>query len=112
MGNKPWGNERILESNDRYAVKLITYDRQARTSLQLHKRKRETLYVIDGAIIVEVDGLARTMMSGTHITIEPGQVHRVTGGRQRGGVVIECQSPELDDIVRLEDDHGRPTGAG
>jgi mannose-6-phosphate isomerase len=112
MGNKPWGNERILESNDAYAVKLITYNKNARTSLQYHERKRETLYVIHGRVLLELDGEQRTLTEGSFVTIEPGQVHRVTGGRQGGGTVIECQTPELDDIVRLEDDHGRPTGAG
>ena len=112
MSNKPWGNERIIEQNDAYVVKLISYDANARTSLQVHTRKRETLYVIQGRIILELDGEARTMTVGSHVTIEPGSIHRVTGGRQNGGQVLECQTPELDDIVRLADDHGRPTRPG
>lgn len=112
MGNKPWGNEKIIEENDDYVVKRIQYDKQARTSLQYHKHKRETLFVIDGSVLLELDGESRTMPTGHSVTIEPGQVHRVTGGRVRGGVVLECQTPELDDIVRLEDDYGRPVQPG
>ena len=104
---KPWGMEELIESNDVYAVKRIHYAPGHRTSLQRHDVKRETLVIIAGAIDIEVGGSTWRMEEGDQVTIQPGQVHRMTGGQPDGGTALEISSPELDDLVRLEDDYGR-----
>jgi mannose-6-phosphate isomerase-like protein (cupin superfamily) len=106
---KPWGHELIFAENDRYAGKILHLEGGHALSLQYHERKDETLYVLKGELelSVEVDGRM------TDIRLKPGDTYRILPGvrhRLRAGAdcdVIEVSSPELDDVVRLEDAYGR-----
>ncbi len=107
--DKPWGYEVLLEHNDRYAMKLIGYTKGCRTSLQSHTHKRETLLCLEGSAMLEIGESSVVLSDGLHYTIEPGVRHRVTALVDTR--VIEISTPELDDIVRYEDDYGRDTVA-
>jgi mannose-6-phosphate isomerase-like protein (cupin superfamily) len=106
---KPWGHELIFAENERYAGKVLHLEPGHSLSLQYHERKDETLLVLQGELTlsVEVEGEMRDLR------LRPGDVHRIRPGvRHRltaeGPVeVIEVSSPELDDVVRLEDRYGR-----
>ncbi len=106
---KPWGHELIFAENDRYAGKILHLEGGHALSLQYHERKDETLYVLNGELdlSVEVDG---RMMD---IRLKPGDAYRIRPGvrhRLRAGAdcdLVEVSSPELDDVVRLEDAYGR-----
>ena len=108
--NKPWGGERIVAHTGRYALKDIFLKQGARSSLQSHERKLETILVLDGELELEVwDAedrcLRETYRAGEAYTIEPGTRHRVTALTDVR--VIEASSPELDDVIRHQDDFGR-----
>ncbi|HEY1252113.1 MAG TPA: cupin domain-containing protein [Thermoanaerobaculia bacterium] len=106
---KPWGREEIFAENERYAGKILHIDAGHRLSLQYHERKDETIFVLEGelALTVEVDGTLR------ELTLRPGDAHRIRPGvrhRMRAEKpcrILEVSSPELDDVVRLEDAYGR-----
>jgi mannose-6-phosphate isomerase-like protein (cupin superfamily) len=106
---KPWGHELIFAENERYAGKVLHLEPGQSLSLQYHERKDETLMVLQGEVTlsVEVDGQMRD------IVLRPGEAHRIRPGvRHRltsaGAVdIVEVSSPELDDVVRLEDRYGR-----
>jgi D-lyxose ketol-isomerase len=72
--------------------------------------KDETLFLSDGevALLVEEDGkLVETVLrGGESYRIRPFTKHRMTAGEQ-GCDIIEVSTPELDDVVRLEDRYGR-----
>lgn len=105
--HKPWGSEELLVKTDHYALKHIFYANGERTSLQYHNHKTETLFVLVGDGLLEIDDRRVRMTQGTVHTILPGERHRVTGGWMLE--VLEISTAELDDIVRLEDDYGRTT---
>jgi len=106
---KPWGNELIFAENERYAGKILHLEPGHSLSLQYHERKDETFYVLRGEVIlsVEVDGEMREMRlsEGSAYRIRPGVRHRMRADRACD--LIEVSSPELEDVVRLEDAYGR-----
>lgn len=104
---KPWGRERILEVNDRYAMKILEVDAGHRLSLQYHVKKVETMYCLYGYGTLFVDNREMDLLPGRYITIEPGQIHRLQAGKNSPIAILETSSPELDDLVRLDDDYKR-----
>lgn len=106
---KPWGHELVFAENDRYAGKILHLDAGQSLSLQYHERKDETLYVLEGELrlSVEVEGVMQEirLTPGEAFRIRPGVKHRL---RADAAVdIVEVSSPELDDVVRLEDAYGR-----
>ncbi len=106
---KPWGREVVFAETDRYAGKILHLSPGHSLSLQYHERKDETLFVLEGEVrlLVEVDGAMqeRTLQPGEAFRIRPGVKHRMRA--ERPCVLVEVSSPELDDVVRLEDAYGR-----
>ena len=107
---KPWGKERIFAANGRYAGKLITIHAGESLSYQYHRVKEETLHVLDGTLGLETEAEGRRVL----LALEPGEpFHLAPGTRHRmfatgkDVLVVEVSSPELDDVVRLEDRYGR-----
>lgn len=103
--DKPWGKEEILSVQDQYMVKRLYMTKGKRCSLQYHEHKTETVYVLSGILLLHLDGQVRTMVSGDFITIFPGEIHRMEG--REDVIYLESSTPEMDDIVRVEDDYGR-----
>jgi mannose-6-phosphate isomerase len=111
---KPWGREIWIAHTDKYALKIIEFNRGARSSLQYHVKKHEHIYVDSGSLQVEHEneqGEIEVLMLRPGDVVEnlPGRVHRVTA--LENVRLIEVSTPELDDVVRVEDDYHRPTGA-
>ena len=107
---KPWGYELIFAHTDRYVGKVLHVNAGEALSLQYHNVKDETLYLAQGEIelVVEEDGtlVSTTLRGGDSYHITPGTRHRMVAG-ENGCDLIEVSTPELDDVVRLEDRYGR-----
>jgi mannose-6-phosphate isomerase-like protein (cupin superfamily) len=106
---KPWGHELIFAENDRYAGKILHIEAGQLLSLQYHERKDETFYVLRGEVnlTIEENGARNELRlaEGSSYRIPPGVRHRM---RAEGPCdLIEVSTPELDDVVRLEDAYGR-----
>jgi len=104
---KPWGHELIFALvPKKYAGKLLVIEKGRRLSLQYHRRKHESLYVLKGRLKLRLGGRTRLVEAGAAFTVPPGTVHRLQalGGR---ATLVEVSTPELDDVVRLQDDYGR-----
>jgi mannose-6-phosphate isomerase len=106
---KPWGYELVFAETERYAGKILHVDARQRLSLQYHETKDETLYVLSGEVYlsVEVDGAMRemTLRPGEAYRIRPGVRHRIRA--EADCELVEVSTPELSDVVRLEDAYGR-----
>jgi mannose-6-phosphate isomerase len=107
---KPWGREEILEVCEKYVVKRLTMWAGHRCSLQFHELKRETIYVLSGSLKIthgsdQENLVARLYRAGDSLTIPPGTVHRMEAIED--AMYLEASTPELDDVVRLEDDYKR-----
>jgi mannose-6-phosphate isomerase-like protein (cupin superfamily) len=108
---KPWGYELILAHTDRYVGKILHINRGQRLSRQYHRIKDETLYVLDGTLILEIgpaDECERIELPcGAGFRTLPGTIHRYIAPESCDVDLIETSTPELDDVVRLEDVYGR-----
>jgi len=103
---KPWGEELwIAYENGIYAGKLIGVLAGQKLSKQYHKKKHETLYLLDGESEVLYNDETIYMRAKDILEIKPGDIHRIEAITDC--VFIEFSSPELDDVVRIEDDYGR-----
>jgi len=102
---KPWGEEHWLAHTDRYAAKLLIIRKGKRLSLQYHERKHETQYVESGRVRYTLGDRELIAEPGTTIDLPPGAIHRMEAIEDAR--IFEVSTPDLDDVVRLEDDYGR-----
>ena len=107
---KPWGYEIIWAQTERYVGKILHVNVGEALSLQYHRVKDETIRLLSGRLRLETEadgGLRETRI------LEPGDCAHVPPGlRHRMEAIEECDilevsTPELDDVVRLEDRYGR-----
>ena len=108
--DKPWGHELIWAHTDRYAGKLLVVESGKRLSLQLHRVKDETIYVAAGKLRLHLENdegeiVTREMGPGEYSHIPVGRRHRFEAIERVE--ILEVSTPELDDVVRVEDDYGR-----
>ena len=108
--DKPWGQELIWAVTDRYVGKVITIEAGKRLSLQYHERKDEWILVLTGRLRLTLENEAgsiedRELGPGEGAHVPTGRRHRYTGIDVV--TLVEVSTPELDDVVRLEDDFGR-----
>ncbi len=108
--DKPWGYEIRWAITDRYLGKILHVNRGEALSLQYHERKDEWLLVRKGAIDIEIgplDGKLEKvrMLEGDSVHMPPFTRHRVTAVEDTD--IFEVSTPEMDDVVRLEDRYGR-----
>jgi mannose-6-phosphate isomerase len=107
---KPWGYEIVYAATDRYVGKILSIRAGEQLSLQFHRRKDEVIYIQSGRIELEVGEPGRTpdievVGPGHAFRFAPGTVHRWRA--LEDAVVLEVSTPDLDDVVRLEDRYGR-----
>jgi quercetin dioxygenase-like cupin family protein len=106
---KPWGYELHWAKTERYVGKLIHITKGHALSLQYHNQKDETIYLASGKLLFEIDvnGVLekREMAPGQAVHVTPKTVHRMTALEDSD--VFEVSTPELHDVVRLEDRYGR-----
>ena len=107
---KPWGFELIWARTERYVGKIIAIRAGRRLSLQYHERKDESILVVRGRMRLHLEGddgrIHQTELGpGDHCRIPVGRRHRFEAIEDVE--VIEVSTPELDDVVRVEDDYGR-----
>ena len=107
---KPWGKEELIEHNSRYVLKKLFMNKGHRCSLQYHKKKHETIYVLKGKLKIyygeKVDKLEQKIyLENETISLEPGLIHRMEAVED--SIYLEASTPELDDVVRISDDYFR-----
>ena len=115
--DKPWGYELIWADTERYVGKLLFVRAGQALSLQYHERKDEAWLVQSGRASLELgtfSGMGGDESSMHTIEITEGDafryrpltVHRITAIEDT--MILEVSTPDLDDVVRLEDRYGRP----
>jgi mannose-6-phosphate isomerase-like protein (cupin superfamily) len=107
---KPWGHEIIWAHADRYVGKLLVINTGSRLSFQYHEAKDEWVHVLAGRLLLTLendDGVVEDREldpgEGAHVAVR--RKHRYTAIETC--TLIEVSTPELDDVIRLEDDFGR-----
>jgi mannose-6-phosphate isomerase len=130
--NKPWGHEIwFVWLKDYHVLKRIFMKKGNKCSLQYHDKKYETNYLVNGKAKI---------IKGLHINLKedrnkifkkilnedlnkdyaiaaeapyvfsniPGEVHRVYS--EKDYTAYEVSTPQLDDVVRVQDDSKRVSG--
>lgn len=118
---KPWGREIWYADQSAYAGKVLEVKQGRRLSLQYHERKTETLYLLSGKVLLTHRALAAgeapaasLVSAADQVVWLPGQalhipvrtIHRFEA--LEDSVLLEVSTPDLTDVVRLQDDFSRP----
>jgi len=104
---KPWGHEIRWAINNKYLGKILHINKGQRLSLQYHDQKDKTIYVLEGTAVVILDEKTHILSEGQSLRIQPKQVHRYSAPEDGHVKLIEVSTPEINDVVRIEDDYGR-----
>jgi mannose-6-phosphate isomerase len=108
--DKPWGHEEIWAETSRYAGKFLIIRAGETLSRQYHETKEETICVLDGLLRLEIGRApaidVRFLGVGEVFHVTPGTVHRFAAD-DVDVRLVEVSTPELDDVVRLEDKYTR-----
>ena len=107
---KPWGQEELIDINNKSMMKKLTMNEGHRCSTQFHNKKKETIYVLSGKLKISIGSNVKTLASniyksGDNVTIPPKLIHRMEAIED--SIYLEASTPEMDDVVRLEDDYKR-----
>lgn len=108
---KPWGREVIWAKNQFYAAKILEIKQGKRLSLQYHEKKTETMHLLQGSAILEIKNNKNEAVKSIKfeidqsIEIKPKTIHRLIAVKDCK--ILEASTPELTDVIRLEDDYGR-----
>jgi len=118
---KPWGREVWFADQAAYAGKTLEVKKGCRLSLQYHERKTETLYLVSGKVLLTLRPIApgetpaaalvtsadqSLWLPGQSVHIPVRTIHRFEA--LEDSVLIESSTPDLTDVVRLQDDFARP----
>ncbi len=107
---KPWGYELIWAKTKNYVGKILYIHKGHQLSLQFHQEKEETIILESGKmkLLLETsEGKLEEYLlnSGDAYHISPRRKHRMIALEDCN--VFEVSTPQLDDVVRLEDSYGR-----
>ncbi len=106
---KPWGHELWWAANERYVGKLLHIKAGSQLSLQYHVKKDETIHLWSGqmVLVLKEDGrlVDHPMKPGESYRVRPGTIHRMRAVTDCD--VLEVSTPEVEDVVRVQDDYGR-----
>jgi len=109
--SKPWGHETIWAHTDRYVGKILHVKAGQALSVQYHERKDETVYLLSGELKYWVQLPGETelrdqrLTTGQSFRITPGTIHYMEAVSDCD--ILEASTPELDDVVRIQDRYGR-----
>ncbi len=108
---KPWGHELIWADTELYVGKVLHVKAGEALSLQFHRQKDETIFVLSGRVRMQAGSSAHDLEEielgpGEALRLVPGTVHRVVAVEESD--LLEASTPHLQDLVRLEDRYGRP----
>lgn len=107
---KPWGEEIWFAHTDKYAGKILKVKKGHRYSLQYHEKKEETQYIYKGKVKFSFGTDANNLQvkilnTGDKMDVHPYTIHRLEA--LEDSEIFEVSTPELDDVVKIEDDYGR-----
>lgn len=107
---KPWGREIWWAVTPSYVGKIIEVKAGHSLSLQYHREKLESMYFRQGRGRLLVGEEEKEIVPGLAVTIPPGTVHRIWATEDLE--ILEVSTPQVEDVVRLEDAYGRVGGSG
>jgi len=107
---RPWGSYTTLEIQERFQIKRITVNPQAKLSLQMHHHRHEHWIVVKGMAKVTNGNEVVLLNENQSTYITAGEKHRLENPGTIPLELIEIQIGSYlgeDDIVRFDDEYGR-----
>ena len=119
---KPWGKEvwlnyvsgeRVGENEKRYAFKKLYINSGTKTSFQYHEKKEETNFLVKGRVEAWFETAPgyiekKVLQAGAIWNIPKNVKHRII--TLEDVILLEASTPEVDDVIRIEDDSLRGNG--
>ena len=108
--SKPWGYEIWWAQTDNYVGKILHVKKGQSLSYQYHEVKDETIYLYSGEVSLQIEEVGKTreeitLSPGESVRIKPLTKHRMIAKEDCN--LLEVSTPEVEDVVRLEDEYGR-----
>jgi mannose-6-phosphate isomerase-like protein (cupin superfamily) len=108
--DKPWGWENLIEKNEDYVMKELFMTAGNCCSVQYHEKKHETVYVVSGKLLLHYGDTKDSLQiaelgPGQSFVVPPGLIHRMEAAED--SLYLEASTPQLDDVIRLQDKYGR-----
>ena len=108
---KPWGKEEIIHTNKFYTLKKLIMNPLSRCSLQYHRKKIETIYVLSGSLYLTYGNSIKKLKvmkldAGNFYTLRNKVIHRMAT-KYKKSIYLEASTSHLKDVVRLVDDYNR-----
>ena len=106
---KPWGHETIWAHTEAYVGKILHINAGQALSVQYHKVKDETIYLLSGQMVYRIwendlpVDVPLKLGEAYHVT--PGTIHQMEAITDCD--ILEVSTPHLDDVVRIKDRYGR-----
>ena len=109
--HESWGEERTIDSSDKYVVKKYFIKAGRRLFKHFHTKKQKTIYVLKGTLHIDLsdapgDSNILKIYEGNHWRILPKTIHRFTAQEEQGVEFFEISTPELNDVFYLDTNHG------
>lgn len=107
---KPWGYELIWAKTGQYVGKVLHVNKGHQLSLQYHREKEETIFLAKGRMTFVFEETPGKLIE---IDLREGEAHHIPPNRQHRMIAVEdcdifeVSTPQLDDVVRLQDSYGR-----
>jgi len=119
---KPWGKEvwinyregeNIGDEKKLYVMKKLYISKGTKTSFQYHKQKTETNFLVKGKVEAWFESKRgfiekKILNAGSIWSIPPNTKHRII--TLEDVILLEASTPEVDDVIRIEDDTLRGNG--
>ncbi len=119
---KPWGREvwinfrkgeNVGDKVKKYIMKKLYIKKGTKTSFQYHQFKIETNFLIEGSVEAWFEDKkghidVKVLSAGEIWSIPAGIKHRIV--TLEDIILIESSTPEVDDVIRIEDDALRGDG--
>jgi mannose-1-phosphate guanylyltransferase/mannose-6-phosphate isomerase len=107
---KPWGKVTTYALNQPSSVRVITIEPAQETSEHYHHLRDEMWIVLDEGLKVQIGNRVVDARPGDEYVVSSEEPHRITNTGSRRGRVLEIAYGYTteDDVLRLQDDYGRP----
>lgn len=95
-----------METNPKYTVKRLFMKKGCQCSFQYHEKKQETIFALEGNLVIVLGKGELILKPGESVTILPLEKHRMSA-KNEDCLYLECSTSELNDVIRIQDDYDR-----
>lgn len=96
-----WGFEMTWAANDKYASRVMIVTEGEATPYIYHKKQDITLFILQGVVVLVIEGRNKTLNEGDTYHIPPKVIHQIIA-LKGDATILETGTPLEDDIVKVE----------